>query len=274
MKTDRDDILKLFAFTIDLEADYAGLVGNYEIFKDLDNIEKILLAFKSLDVKITIFTVGEIFDLFPHVIKLFEKYNCEFEAHSYSHNFDTPDSETEIEKARSAYLNYFNRNPVGYRAPRGKISDAGITFLEKYGFSYDSSIFPSYFPDPFKYLFSKKEVHYYKDSNIMEIPFTSLSPFRFPLSISYIKLIGLNFYKKLSLPNVLCFGSHLHDFIISEESYKKLPSIWKFIYSRNKYNGIDLCMNFLNHIKGKDYKFCYVSEIYESHKREFSSAHL
>ena len=243
------------------------MVGLYGIFKDPCRIEKLLSAITSSGVKVTVFVVGEIFELFPDIIKLFEKYDCEIEAHSYSHDFDAPDSETEIKMAKSAYFNYFRRNPIGYRAPRGKISVPGIKLLEKHGFLYDSSIFPSYFPDPFKYFFCSRKPHYYKDSNILEIPFTSLSPFRLALSISYIKLLGLNFYKILSIPDVVCFGSHLHDFIVNEDSFNKLPSVWKLIYSRNKYGGIDLCMDFLDHIKRKGYGFCHMSEIYNSHKK-------
>lgn len=259
--------MKFFAFTIDLEPDYGGLVDHYEIFKDLNKVEEFLFTLNSFGVKVTVFSVGEIFELFPDVIKIFKRYDCEFEVHSYSHNFNSPDSDSEIKKARTAFFNYFQTSPKGYRAPRGKISAPGIKCLEKYGFLYDSSIIPSYFPNPFKYLFSSREIRYYDNSKIMEIPFTSLSSFRLTLSISYIKLLGLNFYKKLALPDVVCFGSHLHDFIINENSFNKLPLIWKLIYSRNKHRGIDFCVEFLEHIRQKGYKFCYMSDIYNSHKK-------
>ncbi len=258
--------MKLFAFTIDLEADYGGVVNQYEIFKEPDKIEEILSSLNSLGVKITVFTVGEIFELFPAVIKIFEKYNCEFEPHSYSHNFNRPDSECEIEKAKTAYYNYLKRYPKGYRAPRGKISIDGIRLLEKHGFLYDSSIFPSYFPNPFRYLLCNRQIHYFGNSKVMEIPITSLSTFRITLSISFIKLLGLKFFLKLSLPDIICFSSHLHDFIHNENSFAKLPPFQKLIYSRNKFGGIKYCLKFLEHVKQKGYKFCYMSEIYKLHK--------
>jgi|Deesub1362A_J573_1020465.scaffolds.fasta_scaffold01035_13 hypothetical protein len=259
--------MKLFAFTLDLEADYGGVVNQYEIFKEPYRIEEILSRLNILDVKITVFVVGEILKQFPNIIKIFEKYNCEFESHSYSHNFESPDSEEEIKKAREVYIAYFKKYPKGYRAPRGKISDSGIKNLEKHGFLYDSSIFPSYFPNPFRYLFSNRKVHYYKNSNIVEIPLTSVSPFRITLSISFIKLFGINFFKKIALPDFICLDSHLHDFIINENSFSKLPLLQKLLYSRNKYNGTDLCIQFLEHVKGQGYKFCHMSEIYELFKQ-------
>lgn len=200
------------------------------------------------------------------MIKLFEDHNCEFEPHSYSHNFIQPDSESEINNARTAYYNYFKKNPRGYRAPRGKISSSGISSLEKHGFLYDSSIFPSYFPNPFRYLLCDRQIHYFGDSKIMEIPITSLSPFRITLSVSFIKLLGVRFFMKLSLPDVICFDSHLHDFIHNENSFSKLPAFQKLIYSRNKFKGIQYCLQFLKHVRQEGYEFCYMSEIYNLHK--------
>lgn len=259
--------MKLFAFTLDLEADYAGLVDEYEIFGDTSGIEKVLSTLSSLGVKITVFTVCEILEKYPHIIELFEKYECEFEPHSYSHDLNNSDSEFEIIQARKAYNKYFKREPRGYRAPRGIISDSGIKHLEKNGFCYDSSIFPSYFPNPFRYLFCNKEVHYYKNSGIMEIPFTSVTPFRLTLSLSYIKLFGLSFFTKPPLPEIVCFDSHLHDLIQNRESYSKLPLLWKLIYYRNKDRGLDICVQFLERVKQNGFKFCYMSEIYDLHKK-------
>ncbi len=109
--------MKLFAFTIDLEADLGGVVNQYNIFKELDKIEEVLATLNSSGVKITAFVVCEILQLFPDLIKLFQKYGCEFEPHSYSHNFNSPDSDSEIENSKTAYFNYFQTYPKGYRAP-------------------------------------------------------------------------------------------------------------------------------------------------------------
>ncbi len=266
--------MKLFAFTIDLEPDY-GYANQYEIFKNHALIEKVLSILNSFNIKITVFVVGKIFELYPDIIKIFERYNCEFEVHSYSHDLDNPDSESEIEKAKLAYFNYFKKYPMGYRAPQGKISISGINALEKHGFFYDSSIFPSYFPNPSRYLFCKRQIHYYGNSKIMEIPFTSITPLRLTLSISYIKLFGINFFMKLfqlfNLPNIICFDSHLHDFIFNEISYGKLPYFWKFVHSPNKFLGMDYCIKFLEYIRQREYQFCYMSEIYELNKNKLSS---
>lgn len=259
--------LKLFAFTMDLEYEYHGVIDEYKIFEGLHKIEEVLSILSSHDVKITVFVVGEIFERHPEVIRLFEKYDCEFEAHSYTHDFDEPDSEAEIVNARKAYFNYFKSDPKGYRAPRGKITDSGVAHLKRQGFLYDSSIFPSYFPNPFRYLLKNKKIHYYKDTGIMEIPISTVSPVRLTLSISYIKLLGINFFLRQSMPDVICFDTHLHDLIVDESSFKKLPFIWKLIYSRNKHSGTEFCVKFLEHIRQSGYQFCYMSELYNLHKK-------
>jgi hypothetical protein len=279
LNTIRENNLKLFAFTIDLESEYVGLIDRTqnEIFNDLDKIDEVLSILTSLDVKITVFVMGKLFDLFPEVIKLMDDYQCEFEAHSYSHDYKNPDSEFEIVKAKEAYFNYFNKYPKGYRAPRGKISKRGIKHLEKHGFLYDSSIFPSYFPNPFRYLFSNKDIHYFNGSGTMEIPFTSITPLRLTLSISYIKLFGVDFYIKLSnmfpLSPVICFDSHLHDFIHVDSSFNKLPLYWRIPYGRNKLKGTEYCVKYIKYMKQMGYQFCFMSELYELGKKVLSSFH-
>jgi len=261
---------KLFAFTLDLEPDY-GRSGQYELFQKTRDIEEVLIILASFDVKLTVFTVGEVFELYPDVIRLFEKYACEFEVHSYSHDLRHPDSEFEIQQAKKAYFSYFQKYPKGYRAPEGRISDGGIEILAREGFHYDSSIFPSYFPNPFRYLFRDRQIHYHINSQIMEIPLTAITPFRLTLSVSYLKLCGFDFYRKLfqtyDLPEFICFDSHLHDFIPSENTFRKLPSFWNLIYSRNKYKGIDYCIEFLQYVKNEGYNFHFMSEIYDLNKQ-------
>lgn len=262
--------MKNFAFTLDLEADYSGCVGEYGLFKEPEKIDELLSWLSSLGVRITVFVVGEIFELYPEIVRIFEKYCCEFEVHSYSHSIPRKDLPAEIEKSRAAYFNYFKRYPIGYRAPQGRISSAAIRLLEKCGFLYDSSVFPSYYPDPLRYLFRRRDAHYYAYANILEIPITSVSPFRLTLSVSYLKLFGLGFFFKLmrvfGLPDSIVFSSHLHDFIVCEDSYSKLSGFWRFIYGRNKYSGKEYTQLFLQFMLQRGYRFRFLSEMFYSFK--------
>lgn len=261
---------KAFALTLDLEPEHAGLIKKYEIFKDKAAIERLLDLLHSFNVKITVFVVAQLLESHPDIIALLENYPCEFEIHSYSHNHAACSPREEIEKARKAYRDYFHKDPKGYRAPCGRISKETIRLLEENGFLYDSSVFPSYYPNPLRYLFSNKDIHYINGSGLMEIPLSSITPFRLTLSLSYLKLLGIDAYRWMmnafTLPEVICFNTHLHDFIVDEDTIRKLPAFWRFVYSRNKFKGIEYFVEFMNVIKKREYEFYFMSEVYERHK--------
>ena len=261
--------MRRFAFTLDLESDYSGtLIEQYAIFRKPAAIKNLLLALEGFGVKLTVFCVGQVLERFPEVVKILEHHNCEFQVHGYSHNLKEPDSEREIAQAKSSYYNYFCTNPTGYRAPQGRISKAGLTRLERHGFLYDSSIFPSVLPNPFRHLLKNRHTHRVHDSNLVEIPLTSVTPFRLPFSALTVKLFGFQFYKALfrvfGTPHCIIYNSHLHDFIICKESYSRLPFHWRWVNHRNKHDGLGQTVRLLTYMREQGYHFCYMSEIFES----------
>lgn len=262
---------KSFVVILDLESDHGGLLTEeYTIVQQQDKIRRLLDLCKKEGVKLTVFVVGQLLEKYPHIVRLFQDYDCEFHCHSYSHDAVKTDSEEEIRQCKEAYIAFFNRQPSGYRAPLGKISDRGIEDLEKCGFKFDASIFPSYFPNPLKYLFATQRPHRYKDSGIMEIPSTSLSPFRLTLSLSYMKLLGYRAFKCVmavsKIPRLILYGTHLHDFFTDPALVKRLPPFWRFIYGRNHDKGMDYFLRTIQAFKKKGYTFRYISEIYEVYK--------
>lgn len=261
--------MKRLAFTLDLESDYSGvLADHYGVFRNRAAIEELLSELDRMEVKLTVFCVGQVLERFPDVVRIFEYYKSEFQVHSYSHNLKEPDSELEVMKAKSAYFAYFGRNPTAYRAPQGRISKEGLKRLEQHGFLYDSSIFPSYFPSPFRYLFSKRRIHRVHHAKLVEIPIASVTPFRLTLSASFVNLLSFPFYKTLfrlfPAPDDIVYASHLHDLIFCEDSYCQLPFYWRWIYHRNKHDGLGQTVRLLTYLREKGYRFCYMSELYES----------
>ncbi len=256
---------KKLGFTLDLESDYAGCIDRYGIFRSPGRIQELLEFLDARGIKTTVFAVGSLFKEYPDIIRLFERFQCEFEVHSYSHPVRGGDDEQEIVRAREAYYAYFKRYPRGYRAPRGQISEKAVSVLSQLGFEYDSSIFPSYFPNPGKYLFCKRGIHRHRGSGLLEIPLTSITPMRLTLSVSYMKLLGFGFYRAMfaafPLPDFICFDSHLHDFIVDPDSYGRLSPAWKFVYGRNKHKGLEFCAKFLDYASGAGYSPCFLSEI-------------
>lgn len=267
---------KAVAVTLDLESDHSGLLKDeYRIFNDRERIKELLEYFKKEGVKLSLFVVGELLEKYPEMVKLYTEYECEFHCHSYTHDPNAADSEEEITKSKAAFVKFFNKEPLGYRAPLGKISDRGIETLGKNGFVFDASIFPTYFPNPFKYIHKKKYIHNYNGSKMVEIPSTPISPLRLAFSLSYIKLLGYRAFQFLfnisRLPGSMVFVCHLHDCFTQAEQVKKLSYFWQRIYSRNRDKGLEYLARMIGELKDRGYSFCYISDLYKSYKSNQSS---
>jgi hypothetical protein len=265
-------VRKKFVLTLDLEGAVSGILDReYAFFETTKDIRGLLDFLKNEGVKLSVFVVGEIFERFPRIIDLFEEYGCEFHCHSFTHNPDHPDSEEEIISAKRVYRARFGRDPLGYRTPQGRISDAGIQALEKHGFVFDSSVVPSYYPNPFKYLLKNRNVHTNKNSGIVEIPLTTVTPLRLTYSISHLKLLGYRTYAVLTrlfkLPPTIIFCCHLHDFFLTDSVWNRLPLFWKFIYGRNRKQGMLYLQRTIETMKDQGYSFHSISDIYREYKR-------
>jgi len=261
---------RTFSFTLDLESDYASLVPEVRnrILERPSRVGEVLAVLAEKGIRGTAFVVGQVIESYPKIIDVFEQHDWEFELHSYSHDITQPDTTEELKKGRDAFVRRFGREPAGYRAPQGRITVEGIGRLIELGFSYDASVFPSYFPNPLRYLAMPRDLHFWpvdKTRRLLEIPFTTLTPLRFTLSTSYMKLLGPGFYRAaitaFGLPDIICFDSHLHDFIVDEDSYRELPPFWRFVYGRNKHEGIAITTGLLDVVLREGYEFRYLSEV-------------
>ncbi len=257
---------RTFAMTLDLEKDFSGALENEDkILRSHAHITQLLELLRAEEVKLSVFVVGELLEAYSDVIELFQRYGCEFHCHSFSHQSPHSNSEEDVRRCRDSFIDFFQSSPLGYRAPDGRINSEGIQNLEKYGFKFDSSFFPSYYPNPAKYLFKTRKPHRLKGTGLLELPNTSFSPLRIMLSISYVKMLGMAGFRRLlrvsSLPEVVVFGSHLHDFFADKEMLQQLPKVWKWIYSRNAEKGLEYLTETLRYFREHGYRFEYMSEM-------------
>ena len=267
--------MKSFVMTLDLEADFSGaLHEEYALLQSPQRIRSLLDFFEERGVDLSVFAVGRLLTEFPEAIGLFERAGTEFHCHSHTHDPAATDSEPEILACRAAHLERFGKPPLGYRAPDGRITREGIRRLEKQGFKFDASIFPSYYPNPFKYLFRRAKVHVYPGTGLVEIPNTPVSPLRLMLSLSYVKLLGWPLFRAVlersRLPETVIFGSHLHDFYSDREAIERMPWFWKRLYGRNHDKGLDWMDEVVKFFEKRGYRFRFISEIY----RDFESSRL
>ncbi len=259
---------KNVCLTIDLESDYAGFGKYYYHCWEENKIKSLLKVLKKYNAPLTIFVVANTLKKHKKIISLFQKAGCEFHLHSYSHDIKNSDSLDQIMRGQKEFRNQLGYNPSGYRAPMGYITPEGLANLKKLGFEFDSSVFPSFWP---KISFFTKPNYSYidKDSGILELPISTISPMRFLITLSWLKLLGWKFYKfvleNFKMRNIVVFGFHLHD-VWESPAKEMLPVSWKIRYLNNSGMGLTYLEKFIKFAKKNNYNFCYLSDVAKKEK--------
>lgn len=253
---------KYLCLTLDLEQDY----GRIDSYTSRKNIKPLLELLKKYQIKLNVFTVGEILAKKPEMIKEFNNFPAEFELHSYSHTINRPlalaEKIEEIRKAKNAYLAFFNRPPQGYRAPQGVISEKELEILAKENFKYSASLFPSWRPGLFNNLKKQTQPHLTK-SGIKEMPFSVIAKIKIPIALSYQQVLGWAFYRIafqiFGLPKTIVYDFHLYN-LSKTRTAKGLPLYLRLAYLRNQ-NGLKILEKFIKFTKKRGYKTAFMSEI-------------
>lgn len=266
---------KLACFTLDLESDGGWGETTCEMLENPAWFARFRQIIRDYDLKLTVFVVGKLLEAKPEYIDLLLRLGAEFELHSYSHDPTVPDSTTEIVRAKQAYRNFFGRDPKGYRAPMGLISEKGLRTLQAEGFLYDASILPSWRFDEFGFNHLGKSIspwvydQFSKPSTqlpFVELPMAVVPKIRLPISLSYLKLLGWSPYRALfhlfGLPPMLVFWSHPYDYFPTSAMYE-----WnwkKYIHLRNIHRSAEIVTRFIGFLNEQGYEFAYMHELYEA----------
>jgi hypothetical protein len=168
------------------------------------------------------------------------------------------------------YSKFFGISPKGYRAPNGLISKQGLARLAERGFVYDSSVFPSFRFDKYGYnntsLPTDPFIYRVNNQKLIEFPFAVVSKVRLVLSISYLKLFGLNFFKQaikfFGLPDILIIDSHPYDFFMTDHLHR-IKGWKRLAHARNAKNTLSLFDGLLETLKNNGYNFVYIDELLE-----------
>ncbi len=258
--------MKRFAIvTLDFEKDYGHRVGDFNILKSYKQINFFTKLIKKYKLPISSFIVTKLLKN-KRYTDLLHSFSSDYHAHSHTHDIFNYDSKYEIFESFYIFKKYFGYKPLGYRAPQGVLNYNDIDYLKSAGFLFSSSVFPSFRPFLFNNL-SKSNLPFSYSNGIIEYPFAATNDKRLIISLSYIKLYGLNYLKKLlnqnSLPNILVLDTHLHDFIFNLISYKKLPLKYKILYRRNYKESFSLFLYLVNFLKKQRYNFITMSELHD-----------
>jgi peptidoglycan/xylan/chitin deacetylase (PgdA/CDA1 family) len=269
---------KIACLTLDVEHDYGTLLTT-PTFEGLRNIPILVDFLNAKNIPLTCYVQGSLFETHGQDINYLSKLDVEYEPHSFSHpSPKTMDFKWEIEKSKETYQAFFGKEPIGYRSPDGYINgDNYYETLVRNGFKYDSSVFPSFRPNRFNHLNHPVNPYYEYNNQIIEFPFSVLSPhIRVPISLSYLKLFGrmfLKFLDNFSLPNLIIFDFHLHDLsslsTFDEISYQnRLPAyqkaVYKRIYKKKGDQGFQVLDRFIETLRKSGYQFLKVEDVFRS----------
>jgi peptidoglycan/xylan/chitin deacetylase (PgdA/CDA1 family) len=252
--------------TLDLEEDWS-IPNAPDRNPTFDRLDDYIAMVSGLDVPVSVFAVGRTIERHPEVVdRLRTELETEFHVHSYQHDMTRSyDFPTEARASIEAYESFFGEPPAGYRAPQGNIVPEEWVELERAGFEFDASVFPSYRPGVYNNL-DAPLTPYVPDvtDDLLEIPFAAVPWLRIPVSMNYLKLLGSPFLwtvKKVPLPDPLVFDSHLQDYWRTE-FHEHLPSPKRRLMTRNIDRAPEMFVDFMRFLDAEGYEFTTMSEVY------------
>ncbi len=203
------------------------------------------------EVKATFFTTTNFARRYPNLIKNLVKGKHEIACHGYYHSDDYYEDMFKLKKAKQELEKITKSKIEGFRAPRFRIKN--ISELSNFGFSYDSSIHPTYVPGKYLNLFKKRKPH--KIGDITEIPLSTLPFIRLPifwLAFKNSPLIYSKIFTKINLFSSNYTMLVLHPWEFADLSQIKLP-----IYIKRKHSDklLKHLENYIIWCKKKNYEF-------------------
>lgn len=149
----------------------------------VSNAERILNLLEKYDTKATFFTLGQVAEHYPGLVKKIYDQGHEIGVHGYDHHrFDKMKPElarSQLSRAKSLLEDLTGEEVIGHRAPAFSINEQtswALPLLADLGFRYDSSIMPCRashygwpeFPD------EVTEIRFETGCSIIEIPMTTV----------------------------------------------------------------------------------------------------
>ena len=187
-------------------------------------VPRVLEFLKQRDLKITFFVVGQDAALEKNqtALRSIAEHGHEIGNHSFNHEpwlhlYSEDELEREIEAAEIAIERATGFQPTGFRGPGFSFSTATLQVLQRRGYQYDASTFPTFLgPVARAYYFmksgldraerAKRKQLFGKFSEgfrplrpyrwrthglqLLEIPVTTMPVFKLPIHLSYILFLG------------------------------------------------------------------------------------
>lgn len=268
MTLPRNSDSRRFCLTLDLENDwyFEGSAMDHLTLEHLDNF---IALINQIDVPLSTFVVGKTLEQYPEKIDhLSAETDCEFHLHSYSHEIPPkPDFETDLLEGVEVYRDHFGSEPEGYRAPKGAITLEKLRILDKHGFRFDSSVFPSFRPGVYNNLRAPLTPYKPDGIDLIEVPLGVFRGIRVPISHSYLKAGGWSLcwgLQILPLANVVVYNLHLQD-LYQTDSHNALDTLKRIFMKRNISISEDILRENIHRLIERGFNPTKISEIAKCH---------
>jgi peptidoglycan/xylan/chitin deacetylase (PgdA/CDA1 family) len=258
---------KLACITLDFETDYGDRIGGaFHILDEKEKLAELARLYRDLDVPVSAFIRTDLLERHPRSVDLVRELAEDLHCHSHTHAMTGFESEREIAETQATFTRVFGAPALGYRAPLGIVRPGEIELLARHGFRFSSSIFPVFFPGRFDNRGLPASPFVY-ENGIVELPFAAVPRARTTISLSFLKLFGETanraLFSAFGLPTALVFDSHLHDYIVCEESFRQLPFRLRCAWSVNKHEGLRYFARFVEHLRREGYELVTMTRLYE-----------
>ncbi|MFN3492172.1 MAG: polysaccharide deacetylase family protein [Anaerolineales bacterium] len=273
---------KLACITLDMEPDYGDPQKRIRLLENPEFLERYISIVNKHNVKVTMFTVTNLFESRSDVFdNLATRIPLEYSVHSHTHDPRNACSLDEVQNSKQAYTKFIGKAPLGYRAPIGRITKAGLGHLLDNEFMYDASVYPSIRPGEFGYSNLHMpnipfRIQRADGKSLIEFPFTAIEKIRIIFALSYAKLFGWEIYslllKTFGLPNYVLLLSHPHDFYFASIPNSTVTGVEKTALSRNSTKAFDYFEKMIQFLVKQEYEFVFISELLkEAYQMELQS---
>ena len=184
----------------DLSLEFGQSISQKQMFEiSKKGLESLLVLLSKHELQATFFTTANFAKHNEELIKIISKEGHEIASHGYDHSDSYTEDISKIELAKQEIEKIIGKKIHGFRAPRFEIKN--ISGLSRFGFSYDSSLHPTFIPGRYINLNKKRTVH--KIGDITEIPLSTLPLFRLPIFWLAFKNLPITYAKIFAKINSL-----------------------------------------------------------------------
>ena len=235
----------------DLPLEFGQIISEKKMFEiPKEGLDNLLFLLDKYNIQATFFTTTIFAKKYPLLLKQISKKH-EIACHGYEHSDSYIQDLEKIQSAKKEIEKIIGKKIKGFRAPRFEIED--INLLSGLGFSYDSSIHPTFIPGRYMNLFKKRKIH--RIGDVIEVPLSVLPIIRLPIFWIAFKNLPLTYSKiftKLNFSSNNYTMLYFHPWEFADLSSVNIPN---YIKKKNGEELLKMLEKYILFCKKNNYGF-------------------